>query len=312
LLPGLLMLPRYDLIHLHFPFYFGAELAAFTAWRWRTPLVVTYHQDMLRGGLVGWVARLHDRTLGAWILRLARRVCFSTLDYARHSKMSWLLNIPGHVAELPNGVDTDHFHPRVDGSTVRQRLRIPETLPLVLMVASLDQAHYFKGLPVLLQAIKQLSDLDLRLVVVGEGDLRAAYQNQADQLGLRAKVIFTGSVSQADLPAYYAAADLVVLPSVTMGEAFGVVLLEAFASARPVIASRLPGVRVVVSDGEDGFLVVPADVQDLCAKLQILLADPDLRRKMGERGREKAARLYSWPAIVARLENLYREIIPAR
>jgi glycosyltransferase involved in cell wall biosynthesis len=91
-----------------------------------------------------------------------------------------------------------------------------------------------------------------------------------------------------------------------------VVLLEAFASARPVIASRLPGVRVVVSDGEDGFLVVPDDVQDLCAKLQILLADPDLRRKMGERGREKAARLYSWPAIVARLENLYREIIPAR
>jgi len=94
-----------------------------------------------------------------------------------------------------------------------------------------------------------------------------------------------------------------------MGEAFGVVLLEAMACGKPVIASNLPGVRTVVSDGEDGMLVRPRDVDDLAEKMQMLLDDPQQRREMGERGRAKVEARYAWPRIIPRLVQAYQEAL---
>jgi glycosyltransferase involved in cell wall biosynthesis len=100
-----------------------------------------------------------------------------------------------------------------------------------------------------------------------------------------------------------------VLPSTTMGEAFGVVLLEAMACGKPVIASNLPGVRSVVDDGRDGLLVQPGDAADLGQKLELLLADVHGRSEMGLRGRKKVEDQYDWPLIVPRLEKLYAEVL---
>jgi glycosyltransferase involved in cell wall biosynthesis len=116
-------------------------------------------------------------------------------------------------------------------------------------------------------------------------------------------------VPAADLPAHYALCDLLALPSTTMGEAFGLVLLEAMATAKPVVASNLPGVRSVVADGADGLLVRPGDAADLAAKLRVLLDDPARRMEMGRRGRQKVEAHYDWPVVIPRLARVYDQAL---
>nr|MBC7245835.1 glycosyltransferase family 4 protein [Chloroflexota bacterium] len=173
----------------------------------------------------------------------------------------------------------------------------------------MDRAHFFKGMTVLLQSLIYVCNRHVRLLVVGEGNLRPAYQQRALRLGLDEQVIFCSQVSDTELPAHYALCDVLVLPSTTMGEAFGLVLLEAMACGKPVIASNLPGVRSVVSNGEDGLLVQPGDAHELAEKISMLLDDPRRRQEMGERGRAKVVEKYAWPKIIPRLVRVYEEVL---
>jgi glycosyltransferase involved in cell wall biosynthesis len=236
-------------------------------------------------------------------------VLATSLDYAGASRLAPLMRArPGLVGELPNGVDVARFHPGVDGEPLRARYGLERDARVVLFVGALDRAHYFKGVEVLLQAVARNDDPSTRLVVVGEGNLRSTYQAWTAELGLEDRVVFCGRVSDEELPAHYALCDLLVLPSVTMGEAFGVVLLEAMACGKPVIASNLPGVRSVVSDAEDGLLVRPEDVDDLAEKIEVLLDSPR-REEMGRRGRAKVEEKYAWRRIVPKLERVYEEVV---
>lgn len=149
----------------------------------------------------------------------------------------------------------------------------------------------------------------MRALIVGEGGLRARYAAAAAGLGLAERVAFAGRVDNDELPSYYAAADVGILPSCTAGEAFGIVLLEAMAAGLPVIASRLPGVRSVVSDGRDGLLAEPGDAADLADKIRRLADRPELRRAMGRQGRAKVEAQYAWPQVVKRLERVYEEVL---
>jgi glycosyltransferase involved in cell wall biosynthesis len=309
-LPGLLGLGGFDLVHLHHPFYFGSETVFLKSVTDGLRYVVTYHQDVLLAGLLRFLDKLHHRLVGKHILARAGKVLATSWDYARASRLSELMQIrPEAVAELPNGVDAQRFHPDVDGDGLRARHGLKRTDRVVLFVGALDRAHYFKGVGVLLQALDHRPDKGVRLLVVGDGNLRSTYQQQAVRLGLGDRVIFCGRVPDEELPAHYALCDLLVLPSTTMGEAFGVVLLEAMACGKPVIASDLPGVRSVVSDGEDGLLVKPGDVDDLAEKMRLLLDDPSRRREMGERGRAKVEEKYAWPVIIPRLVQVYAEVL---
>jgi len=310
LLPGLLRLSGFDLVHLHYPFYFGAELLWFKSLAQGLPYVVTYHQDVLFSGALEPVARWHHRLLGTRILRRARRVLATSWDYARASRLADLLRShPKRVTELPNGVDVERFHPAANGDNVRQSYGLRPTDRVVLFVGALDRAHYFKGIEVLLRALVELQRETMQLWVVGEGNLREAYQRQAHEMGLAERVVFCGRVSEGELATRYAACDMLVLPSTTMGEAFGVVLLEAMACGKPVIASNLPGVRAVVSDGQDGLLVRPGDASALSEAVGRLLDDPQLRRQMGQLGRCKVEAQYAWPRIIPRLVEVYEQVL---
>jgi glycosyltransferase involved in cell wall biosynthesis len=275
--------------------------------------VVTYHQDVLFAGLQRVPAQLHHRLLGTRILERAAKVLATSWDYARASRLQHLLRThPQTVGEMPNGVDAQRFHPAVDGGPLRDRLGLAPADAVILFVGGLDSAHFFKGVGNLLQAVAQLRDQHVKVLLVGDGNLRPGYQQQAAQLGLGNRAIFCGRVSDAELPAHYACSDLLVLPSTTMGEAFGVVLLEAMACAKPVIASNLPGVRSVVSAGQDGLLVQPGDVPDLAAKMQALLDDAQRRHEMGQRGCAKVEERYAWPKIIPRLVQVYEEVLGSR
>ena len=312
-LPTLLGLGGFDIVHLHYPFYCGAEMVYLKSLVNDLKYVVTYHQDVLFQGFLRFPERLHHRLLGKPILARAGKVLATSWDYARASRLRELLKMrPEAVAELSNGVDAQRFHPDVDGGGLRTQYGLRRTDRVAIFVGALDRAHYFKGVGVLLRALAHMPDKGIRLLVVGDGNLGPTYQKQAAELGLGDRVIFCGHVSDEELPTHYALCDLLVLPSITMGEAFGVVLLEAMACGKPVIASNLPGMRSVVSDGEDGLLVQPGEVDDLTDKIQMLLEDPQRRREMGDRGRAKVEAKYAWPKIIPRLVRVYEEVLGSR
>ncbi|PDV99087.1 glycosyltransferase family 4 protein [Candidatus Chloroploca asiatica] len=308
LLPGLFAALRgFDIVHLHYPF-FGGEMAALSALATRTPLVVTYQHDVLLNGSLGVLAYVLNHSFGRLTLRSAARVLFSSDDYGRASHIRPLLHgREAYIGALPNGVDVKMFQPG-DGGELREHLGLTPDEKMILLVAGLDRAHYFKGVEVLLTALASLPP-NVRAVIVGDGDLRPVYETSAADLGLAERVHFAGRVSDAELPGYYRAADLAVLPSTTMGEAFGLVLVEALACGTPVIASDLPGVRTVVTHGDDGLLVPPGDATTLAKALDALLCDTKRRQAMGVQGRAKVIANYAWPMIGTRLEQIYAEVL---
>lgn len=310
LLPQLLTeLRGFDVIHLHYPF-FGGEMAAVAAILDRTPLVVTYHQDVFLKGIIGIIENVIRVSVGRFTLRTADRVLFTSEDYGDVSYVRPLLHGRDHmIGELPNGVDTQFFASRAPSVELRRRCGIQNGDTTVLLVATLDRAHYFKGVHEFLRALAQVS-CTVKGVIVGDGDLRASYEALAASLSISPRLTFAGRVSNEKLRQYYCLADVTVLPSKTMGEAFGLVLLESLASGTPVIASNLPGVRTVVTDGEDGFLVKPGNVDDLSDKLKRIQRLSHAQRKaMGQAGRRKIEQKYTWEHIGSRLEAIYASIL---
>lgn len=307
-LPGLLGLRDFDLIHLHYPFIFGAEMVRLAAAIRRIPYVLTHHNDLIGTGFRRCLFDLYTAAIAPLVFQGARRWLVVSRDYADSCRMAPLFRCrPADVLEIPNGVDADLFNPDVDGRPVRQRYHIPETARLLLFVGSLDRAHHFKGADTLLRAFARIRRPDTWLLLVGDGDLRPSLERLAVQSGIGDRVRFAGTVPHWDLPPFYAASDLVVLPSFPP-ESFGMVLIEAMACGRPVLAHDIPGVRSVVSNGEDGLLARPGDMDDLVEKMRALLDDPNRGRQMGLRGRAKVEVQYAWPRVVSRLLDVYEEV----
>lgn len=311
LLPQLTVRVRtFDVVHLHLPFYGGAESMWALARANMVRLIVTHHQDVVLPGLMGKITEQHDRFFSQRLMELAQFACFTSLDYAEHSKFtqgSERAKSP-NIVELPNGADIHHFSPGAPPAMLHDELQLAGRR-VVLFVGALDRPHYFKGVDRFLEAASLLNHDDLFLIIVGSGDLHDEYQRKAAELGIQDHVAFPGFVPDDLLPGYYRLADVTVLPSVTMGEAFGLVLVESLACGTPVIASRLPGVRTVVADGVDGYLVEPGNVVELAASLDHLLGLPDTdRRAMGQAGRRKVEARYSWERVGDILEGLYVEV----
>lgn len=298
----------FNLIHLHYPYIFGAELALLAASRYGTPLVLTYHNRLLeehpvKRALFG----LYNATAEPLLMRCATKLLAVRKDHFVSTHPNF--RRPLHLAELSNGVDTDAFVPH-GKRWARASLGVPEDVPVALFVGALDQAHWFKNLHGLLEAFSQLSFWDARLLIVGDGDLRAAFEARAAHLGLASKVHFLGALPPNALPSIYSAADVTVLPS-TGVESFGLVLVESLACATPVIASDLPGVRTLVDAGRDGWRVPPGDTAALAAALANVLGDAARARCMGLQGRAKVVTHFDWRVIGARLEGIYQEVLAA-
>jgi glycosyltransferase involved in cell wall biosynthesis len=312
LLPQLpLALSGFDIVHLHYPYIWGAELTRLGSKLTQIPVVVSFHNDLIGDGMRTSLFVAYQTLSARLVIRPADLLCVVSLDHYRHSRLSQAL-APDRpdVVELPNGVDTDAFHPD-SPAPIRRRYGIPDAGLLLLFVAALDRAHHFKGLDRLLLALSKLPD-DTRALIVGDGDLRSSYVRQAAALGLGQRVAFAGAVSNRELPPFYRAADITVLPSLPP-ESFGLVLIESLACGTPVVASNLPGVRTVVSAGCDGFLIEPGSVTDLVAKLrQMRDLSKGQRTAMGQAGRRKVEARYAWPRIGVLLNDIYGRVIDKR
>jgi glycosyltransferase involved in cell wall biosynthesis len=297
----LLATQRFDVIHAHWILPQGlVGLAA--ARLFRVPLVVSVHGTdafALRGQFAQALKRLVLKRSAAWTANTAS----TAAPVTRGSHLP-------QACIIPMGVDIAHLS---SGNPAALRRELPELEYLVLFVGRLIEN---KGCHDLLQSLSFLSSearSHTTLWVVGDGDQREPLEHAAQVLGVGEKVRFFGTVSQQRLPDFYAAADLVVLPS-RLGssgetEGQGVVVLEAFAARVCVVATRIGGITSMVRDHVTGVLVEPGNPIALSRAIEELLNEPALRQRITATAFSEVRERYSWTYIAKEFKTLYGEVI---
>jgi glycosyltransferase involved in cell wall biosynthesis len=287
------LLRRYevDVVNTHAPVPFLPDVAVVAAGG--RPIVHTYHAGSMvkHVGRVDGIIRAYEKTILPRVFRRADALVASSPASLAHA-------VPGSRIITP-GVDTDVFTPagRPRGSTL-------------LYVGRLDRTSAWKGVDVLLDAFALVAadHPDARLRIVGSGDALDDHQEHARALGIAHRVEFAGLLAGGDLVRAYQEARLLVLPSRTESESFGMTLIEAMACGRPVVGSAVGGIPSVVEDGRTGVLVPPGDAAALAGACKRLLADDDLCAELGSNGRRRAEATYAWPALVATYLDLFRSL----
>ena len=208
------------------------------------------------------------------------------------------------IRVVPNCVDTQRFKPSKGCEKLKRQIGIDNKL-CVLFVGRLIPR---KGLPFLIEAAKHVVKefSETKFMVVGNGPLKNNLMAHLEKMKLSDKFVFLGDVNEAVLPALYNCADVFALPSIQEGQ--GIALLEAQATAKPVVAFDVGGVREAFLDKETGFLMKP-DSRELAEAIIKLLANWSLREKMGSKGREFVSRNFSWDVCAQKMMQVYREAL---
>ncbi len=280
---------RFDLVHVHEP------LMPLVPWcallRGAVPVVATFHT--YREG----AHRFYPRAR-AWLAPLMDRVTVR-LAVSSAARQTIADSFPGAYTVVPNGIDTARFAVRTP--------RPPEYrdgVPHLLCVGRLEPR---KGVEHLIDAVAHLRDMNPapRLVIAGEGPDAAALRARAQQAGVDAW--FAGRVDEAQLVACYQHADVVCAPAVG-GESFGIVLLEAMAAGRAIVAADIDGYRELAGESGAAEFVPPGDAAALARALRALLPDTSRRERLGDAGRA-FVRAFDWRCIARRLDAIYRDAL---
>ncbi len=302
----------YDVVHAH-----GALSCVLVSLVARIPVIYTEHDAppwlcRYRSRAERVVRQLVFRTVNACAYRRADRVGATFAALAEDAVRRFGLP-PAKVRTIANGTNIQVFSDteltpskhaldaarRAGGREVRFE-------DFCLFVGRLEPR---KGPDLLLRALIEVPAVNC--VFAGDGPMRQELESRASELGLTDRVAFLGYVRSADLPALYARAQLLLLPSVS--EALPLVVLEAMACGTPVLASRIAGLPSVVRDYETGLLVQAGDVGQLALGLRFLLRDRELLAEMSAEARRTVHRSFRWSAIAAEYEGMYRSLaaVPA-
>ncbi|MFF6838638.1 glycosyltransferase family 4 protein [Streptomyces tanashiensis] len=213
----------------------------------------------------------------------------------------------GRMVQLPPGVDEKTFHPGSGGDEVRARLGLSDR-PVVVCVSRLvprkGQDTLIRAMPRILRQVP-----DAVLLIVGGGPYEKDLRRLAAETGVAGSVRFTGAVPWAELPAHYGAGDVFAMPCRTRRggldvEGLGIVYLEASATGLPVVAGDSGGAPDAVLGGETGWVVRGESAEDTADRVTTLLLDPELRARMGERGRAWVEEKWRWDLLAERLREL--------
>ena len=213
----------------------------------------------------------------------------------------------GRMVQLPPGVDEKTFHPGSGGDAVRAGLGLTER-PVVVCVSRLvprkGQDTLIRAMPGILRRVP-----DAVLLIVGGGPYAGDLKKLAAETGVQNSVRFTGPVPWAELPAHFGAGDVFAMPCRTRRggldvEGLGIVYLEASATGLPVVAGDSGGAPDAVLDGETGWVVRGGSAPDSADRIVTLLRDPELRRRMGERGRAWVEETWRWDLLAEKLRAL--------
>ncbi len=296
-----------DVIHTHLPTPWFADLSVLAGLATGTPVVLTYHNDIVGEGVADHIAQIYNKTLLKMTLRYSDRIIVTQPDYVENS--AHLHSEADKVEVISNGVDVDYFEPKTVSTNELHRLGYDDSRPTLFFLSVLDGHHDYKGLTDLLEAIALLAEKNgttPQLLVGGSGEAKSVYERRATELNVDSFVDFLGRVSEEDLVNYYSAADLFVLPSTSSDqEGFGLVLLEALACETPVVTTDVVGIAEEVDSEPVGTIAPKEDPETLAASIRTTLSDKEFDP---DAARDLCVQNYSWRASAEEMEAVYESV----
>lgn len=303
-----------DVWHMHHPSSLSISASFLFFARRTSPVVFTSHDPLVASGMRPIVTR--RSALSALAHSRVERipeVAVRSIPYLVSDKIIALTNFERRVllsqgiearkvVVIPHGV-----RPTMRSTGLRKKLGLEDKLIVLTVARFVSQ----KGHRYLIEAIPSIvRSFDAHFLMIGrETGTLAHLRELAKSLNVSGRITFLTSVRDRDLDAAYTEADVFVLPS--LYESFGIVLLEAMAAGKPVVATDVGGVRETVEDRRTGIVVPPADSEALSRAIQTLLRSPEQRSKLGREGEERVAEKYSWRSIADRTEAVYDDALKA-
>lgn len=289
----------FDIVHLHFPYPLGEMAHLFSGSRAKT--VITYHSDIVRQK----VLRVVYRPFLWRVLRRADRILATSPRYIETSP--YLSCLRDKCVVVPLGTQVERFADVDPARAANLRSQLSNNPPNRLIL-SVGRLRYYKGLDTMIRALPALPTV--RYIIIGTGPMEAEWRALAESLGVADRVVFAGEVPNAELPIYYHAADLFVLPANARSEAFGTVITEAMAAGLPCVATEVgTGTSWVVQDGVTGRIVPPCDPDALAQAIRSIFADPDLHRRMGRAGADRARAEFDARVMIDRVLDVYTSLL---
>jgi glycosyltransferase involved in cell wall biosynthesis len=291
--------PKPDILHAHFSYPDGFGMIRL-AKKWKVPFVISALGTLERK--VAYEGSYTSRQIFE-AMNCADKVLSVSEDLKLH-----IVNLgisEDKVSVVPNGVDIEKFKP-AGKEYARKMLNLPQDKKIVLFVGALKK---IKGVDYLIEAAKNFLDTNISLYMVGRDDgMKKSLEKRAQELKIGNYIKFTGPLTHEDIPLWFSASDILVLPSLSEGRPN--VVLEAFACEVPVVATNVGGIPELMINGETGYLVPPKNTTDLSEKVNSLLGDRDLRIKMGKFGRRiLIQRGLTWETHAKKTVEIYSKLL---
>lgn len=285
-----------DIYHFHFPsppfevMYLGSSVQG--------KLVVSYHTDIVRQQIL---LKFYSPLIRRFLAK-AEVIITSSPNMVKYSP--FLSQFNQKCVVIPYGIDIKRFELTPKASSKLKEIQQKYGSPLLLFVGRLI---YYKGLEYLIEAMK---DINASLIIVGKGPLQKKLAAQAQKLGVADRIQFLGEVADEELPLYFHACDIFVLPSVERSEAFGLVQLEAHACSKPVVSTNLTtSVPFANLDGKTGLVVPPRSSEALAQATNKLLADSNLRKQLGEAGKQRVEKEFTREVMAKKVMEVYKGLL---
>jgi glycosyltransferase involved in cell wall biosynthesis len=293
---------RIDVIHSNEFFQLCSLYAARAAKKKKVPFILTQHgHKKPLNKAIGLPYWLVEKTVGRYVMNYAQKIIALTSDVEQYLVKN---GVPQTKVEVVGtGVPTELYSPDIPSALPNYGIAQKDSV--ILFVGRLVEN---KGIAYLIESFKKLKETvdNAKLVIVGTGILQQNLKELARKLGLEEDIVFLGRVPQQSMPQIYSGASVFVLPTIYK-EPFGIAAVEALSSGVPVIASNIDGLRVIVKDGEVGYLVQPKDVAGLASNIIKVLTTEGLRAQLSRNARQRALEEFSWAAKAKRISEIYQQ-----
>lgn len=290
-----------DIINAHTPVPFIADIGALISFFQKIPFVLTYHNDLVKNNFLDLFFKVYYSTVGKLVGNISRALITTSPYYAENS--NYLKQYKNKLHIIPPGVDLDFIEQISPQKALIDKFRNKR---IILFVGQLDYTHQHKGLSYLIEAVgiiqKQINTV--HLLIIGKGDMTEEYK----KLGRDISMEILENVDDKSLFQYYKLSHVTVLPSTSDAEGFGMTLIEAGASKKPVVGSCMGGIPYVIEHNKTGFLSNPKDVTNLSEHIIKLLNNNDLSAKMGEAGYEKIKKNFTWRRQIEKAHELFSSL----
>ena len=291
-----------DVIHIHGHVYVTSVVTAYYAKKLSKKIIITQHNTFIayKNPLTRLLQHLADKTLGKFTLTNSEKIISVSKETQQYVKS--LIKNEKEIRIMYNGIDFQRFNRKVKTSIIKNRLRIKDEF----VCFTVRRVTFKNGIDTLLRVAKDLKNKEIVFVIGGTGpDLEKA--RRYIELNKLNNVRLLGYIPDSELPSYYALADVFILPSKN-GEGFPIVVLEAFASGTPVIATKSGGHVEFIKKDKNGFLVEIDNSSQISMAIKYLKRNKAIRYEMGKYSQNLVRNYFTWKKNVVALNKLYKEV----